>query len=122
MTSCSCQRVCLASGSRFHAVALLAVCLLFAFGPPAAAETQAPTRPPIDGTSNEARDAFLNQGIKSLSEIMAIARARVAGEFLKIELKRKKHGWEYKVRILTPQGRRSELKINAVSGEVIEIE
>jgi uncharacterized membrane protein YkoI len=85
-------------------------------------EIHGQSKPAEDSAQDAARGAFLREGIKPFSEIMAIARARVAGDFVKIELKRKKHGWEYKVRILTHQGRRWEMKINAVSGEVLEIE
>ena len=76
----------------------------------------------VESPQDEARDAVLRDGIKPFSEIMAIALARIKGDFVKIELKRKKDRWEYKVRILSPQGRRWELKIDAVSGEILEVE
>jgi uncharacterized membrane protein YkoI len=76
----------------------------------------------VESPQDEARDAVRRDGIKPFSEIMAIALARVKGDFVKIELKRKKDRWEYKVRILSPQGRRWELKIDAVTGEILEVE
>ncbi len=76
----------------------------------------------VESPQDEARDAVRRDGVKPFSEIMAIALARIKGDFVKIELKRKKDRWEYKVRILSPQGRRWELKIDAVSGEILEVE
>jgi hypothetical protein len=110
---------------RARIVSLLAFgCLALAFAAADAIEPPPPSPPRAGAESgqDEARDARIREGVKPFSEIMAIARARVTGDFVKIELKRKKHGWEYKVRILTPEGRRTELKIDAVSGEVLEID
>jgi uncharacterized membrane protein YkoI len=69
--------------------------------------------PPLAGSAagspqDEARDAVQRFGVKTFSEIMAIARTRVIGDFVKIELKRKKERWE--------------LKIDAVSGDILEVE
>ena len=109
-------------GAKSRVSSLITTCLMLVLAVPSATTIYAQPRPGEDRTQDEAREAFLHQGIKPFAEIMAIARRRAAGEFVKIELKRKKHGWEYKVRILTPQGRRIEMKIDAMSGEVLEIE
>jgi uncharacterized membrane protein YkoI len=117
-------RRCADGKLRAWALAFLSsmACLLFAGAILAGTESRAQSKPPEETAQDEARSAFLREGIKPFSEIMTIARSRVAGDFVKIELKRKKHGWEYKVRILTPEGRRTEMKINAVSGEILEID
>jgi uncharacterized membrane protein YkoI len=106
-------------GVTFLLIGLLSVASILPARPSLARSVlvQAPETP-----QDEARDAVRRDGVKPFSEIMAIALKRVAGDFVKIELKRKHDRWEYKVRILAPEGRRYELKIDAVSGEILEVE
>ena len=78
--------------------------------------------PVAESSQDKAREAVRRDSIKTFAEIMAIARARIVGDIVKIELERKKGRWEYEIRILSPKGRRWELKIDAVSGQILEIE
>lgn len=102
-------------------VAPLAFILLVSAILPSFAQTES-LKPNGDVTQDEVRDAVFNAGVKPLTEIIAIVRGQVAGDLVKIELKRKKHSWEYKIRVLTPQGIRRELKIDGQSGEILEID
>mgnify|MGYP000909762227 CR=1 FL=1 len=64
--------------------------------------------------------AALQRGeILPLARIMQIATARVPGDIIEIEYKA---GPKYEVKILTPDGRIKEIKLDARTGEVIKIE
>lgn len=67
-------------------------------------------------------DAFKKGEIKPLSEVLAIARARVPGEVIKIELEHDDGNWVYEITILTPSGRRREVEIDARTLAVIKID
>lgn len=69
-----------------------------------------------------ALDAFKSGEIRPLSEVLAVARDRVPGEVVKVELEREKGVWVYEVKILTPAGKRREVEINAQSLAVIKID
>ncbi len=69
-----------------------------------------------------ALDARSAGEIKPLSEVLAIARARIPGEVVKIELEREDGIWVYEIKILTPNGRRREVEINARTLAIIKID
>ncbi len=57
-----------------------------------------------------------------LVRILAIARARVPGEVIEVELDDEDGQPEYEVKILTADGRSIETKIDAVSGAILKSE
>ncbi len=69
-----------------------------------------------------ALDAFSSGQIRPLSEVLAVARAKVPGEVVKIELEREDGIWVYEIKILTPNGRRREVEINARTLAIIKID
>jgi uncharacterized membrane protein YkoI len=60
--------------------------------------------------------------ILSLEKIIESAKAIKAGDFLEIELERKRDLYVYEVEMLDSDGQVWELKFNAKTGELIEIE
>jgi uncharacterized membrane protein YkoI len=69
-----------------------------------------------------ALEAFQRGEIKPLSEVLAVARAKVPGEVVKIELDREDGIWVYEIKILTASGRLRELEINAKTLAIIKVE
>lgn len=69
-----------------------------------------------------ALEAFQRGEIKPLSEVLAVARARLPGEVVKIELEREDGIWVYEIKILTASGRVREIEINAKTLAIIKVE
>ncbi|WPL17532.1 Peptidase propeptide and YPEB domain protein [Thiorhodovibrio winogradskyi] len=73
-----------------------------------------------------ARAARLRGEIRPIAEILHQIGAQVPGEVIGIELERDKHAgqrvWIYEFKILTPDGRRLEVEIDAREGEILELE
>jgi uncharacterized membrane protein YkoI len=69
-----------------------------------------------------ALDAFKSGQIRPLSEVLAVAREKLPGEVVKIELEREDGVWVYEIKVLTRSGRRREVEINAQTLAVIKIE
>ena len=67
-------------------------------------------------------DAFKSGQIKPLSEVLAVVRAKVPGEVVKVELDREDGIWVYEIKVLTPSGRRREVEINAHTLAIIKID
>ncbi len=66
-----------------------------------------------------ARAAFNSGEIRSLSEILAELRSQMAGEVIEVELKRTKNAYTYEFKLLRPDGRVSEVVVDATSGKLI---
>jgi uncharacterized membrane protein YkoI len=69
-----------------------------------------------------ALDAFKSGQIRPLSEVLAVAREKLPGEVVKIELEREDGVWVYEIKVLTRSGRRREVEIDARTLAVIKIE
>lgn len=69
-----------------------------------------------------ALEAFQSGEIQPLAKILGAARGVVPGEVVKIELDRKGELWVYEIKILTPSGKRREVKINAQTLAVIKVD
>ncbi|WP_328984970.1 PepSY domain-containing protein [Thiorhodovibrio winogradskyi] len=73
-----------------------------------------------------ARAARLRGEIRPIAEILHQIGAQIPGEVIGIELERDKHAgqrvWLYELKILTPDGRRLEVEIDAREGEILELE
>ena len=52
----------------------------------------------------------------------AIAQRRVPGDVIDVELERHEGAWRYEIKVLTSTGRVREIKLNARTGAILEIE
>lgn len=68
------------------------------------------------------RRAVSRGEVRSLVQILSIARSRVPGEVIKVELEQEKWGIKYEVKILTRAGRVREVELDARTGRIINIE
>jgi uncharacterized membrane protein YkoI len=68
------------------------------------------------------RSALMRNEILPLSRILAIAAERAPGDVLKIELERDRTALVYEVKILAPNGKVREVKIDAKTGVVLKVE
>ena len=91
---------------RFAFLLLLAVA---AVACPAAADDQ-----------DRARAALERGEIRPLDQVLAAAKAAVPGDVVKLDLKQKKDVWLYRLKILTPSGKRREVKIDAKTLAIID--
>ncbi|QUS40644.1 peptidase M4 [Tardiphaga alba] len=65
----------------------------------------------------------LNSGdIRPLTEVLAVARDKLPGEVIKVELDRDDGVWVYEIKVLTASGKRREIEINAQTLAVIKID
>lgn len=69
-----------------------------------------------------AREALRRGEILPLSRILTVALRRVPGDVIDVELDRHDGEWRYEVKVLTSTGRVREVKLNARTGAVQEIE
>jgi uncharacterized membrane protein YkoI len=81
---------------------------------------------PLAGMAGESHDTARKLreagAILPLEDILSRARAVRAGEVLETELERKKGHYIYEVEILDGQGRVWELKLDAKTGDLVELE
>ncbi|GEO99713.1 PepSY domain-containing protein [Methylobacterium haplocladii] len=91
--------------SRRHAIALLLVALAGGVSLSVQAKDD----------QEQARQAVERGEIRSLDEILAAARKAVPGDVVALELKRKDERWLYEIKILTAEGKRREVKVDASS-------
>jgi uncharacterized membrane protein YkoI len=102
---------------------LLAISMLAALTaatPALHAEAQSPKE--CKSSQDCALDAFKTGQVKPLSEVLAVVRAKVPGEVVKVELEREDGVWVYEIKVLTPSGRRREVEINAQTLAIIKID
>lgn len=98
-----------------------------ALSPPAAAHatSASPAAPPITvaGSSGAAPRALPRDAERlPLARILQIAQKAVPGEVIDAELDDDDDIPEYEVKILTPEGRSMEVKIDARRGTILEVE
>jgi uncharacterized membrane protein YkoI len=74
------------------------------------------------GNHDEARRAFQQGQIRSLSDIVAELRPELGGEVIEVELKKMRATYYYKLKVLAPNGHLAELSVDATTGKVIESE
>jgi uncharacterized membrane protein YkoI len=68
------------------------------------------------------RAAVAHGEVLPLPRILSVAQQRVRGEILKVELEEAEHLLVYEVKMLTPDGRVRELKIDARGGRVLKVQ
>jgi uncharacterized membrane protein YkoI len=80
-------------------------------------------RSPSDQPDNDAVRAARERGdILPLDEILLDVRAKFPGELVKVEIETLNGVWVYEFKIVTPQGRRLEIYVNARTKEIVKIE
>lgn len=77
-----------------------------------------------EGDHEEARAARARGEIQPIAKILRGIQAQFPGQLLDVELKRGKrgHAWIYELKLLTPDGRRLELAVDAGDGRVLKLE
>lgn len=68
------------------------------------------------------REALQRGEVLPLDKILAIATQQVPGDVIEVELEQERSALIYEIKILTGNGRVREVKIDARTGKVIEIE
>lgn len=71
---------------------------------------------------NEVREALQRGEVLPLVKILAIANEQVPGDVIEVELEDEKKLLVYEIKILTSTGRVREVKIDARTGKVLQIE
>lgn len=70
---------------------------------------------------DRARRALERGEVLPLERILAVVRARVPGEVVRIELERDDGKWIYEVRVLDAAGRRVEVHVDAARAVILKI-
>lgn len=68
------------------------------------------------------REALQRGETLALVRILGIAQQAVPGDVIEVELERKRDALVYEIKVLTPSGRVREIKVDARTGTVLEIE
>ncbi|WP_375464621.1 PepSY domain-containing protein [uncultured Methylobacterium sp.] len=97
-----------------RAPAFLALLLL----PVLAGALPAPVR--ADGDQDRARAALERGEIRPLDEVLRAVRALVPGDVVALDLEREEGRWRYKLKILTPAGKRRAVKVDAASLKLLD--
>ncbi|WP_343713190.1 PepSY domain-containing protein [Inquilinus sp.] len=71
---------------------------------------------------DRARAARERGEIRPLEEIMPAVRQQFPGDVVRIELEREDDRWIYEIKLISPDGRLTELHVDARSGDVLEVE
>ena len=69
-----------------------------------------------------ALQALKSGEIRPLTDVLAVAREKLPGEVIKVELDRDDGVWVYEIKVLTESGKRREIEINAQTLAVIKID
>jgi uncharacterized membrane protein YkoI len=76
-----------------------------------------------DDIGPEVAKKLLSEGrIRPLSEILTVLNAKVPGQMLEVELELENATYVYEVKLLRPDGKVQEVKANASTGNILEIE
>ena len=70
---------------------------------------------------DDARDALKRGKVMPLTAILDIALRRISGTVLEAELETEDGVLTYKIDVLTDQGRKMRVRLNARSGEIIQV-
>lgn len=72
---------------------------------------------------DDARAALQRGAILPIAEILGRVAAEVPGEVIEVELEHEDHeghaGWIYELKLITPDGRRLEVFVDAASGRLL---
>lgn len=81
-----------------------------------------PSRVEIAGSGGQPARAIAGNGLLPLARILDIALRRVPGDVVEVDLDDDDGRPEYELEILTAEGRSIEIKIDARSGAILEVE
>lgn len=70
---------------------------------------------------DRARRALERGEVLPLERILAVVRARIPGEVVRVELEREDGMWIYEVRVLDAAGRRIEVHVDAAKAIILKI-
>lgn len=104
--------------NRLHALRCLPVLVL------AAALLGAGPSPALGGDLDHERAQRARERgeILPLDHILALVRARVGGDVVKVELERDDGIWIYELKVIDARNRLLEIEVDARSGDILEIE
>lgn len=71
---------------------------------------------------DRARNALVQGEIRPLSAVLKAVRDKVPGEIIEIELDKEDKGWIYEVKVLTSNGRRKKVDVDAHSLDILKID
>ena len=74
-----------------------------------------------DFDQDDARDAMRKGKIMPLTAILEIAAKREPGMVIEVDLKTRRGRLIYEIEVLTDNGRRRELRLDARSGEILSV-
>ena len=92
-------------------LAIVVGCSLAASGPALASKDRI--------SADVVRDLVGKGELMPLEEILRRNDAALEGRILEIELERKSAGYVYEIKVLRPDGRKFEVKVNGQTGDVI---
>jgi uncharacterized membrane protein YkoI len=75
-----------------------------------------------DHDHDRARAALRRGEVRPLAEILTIVHEAVPGDIVEVELEREHGVWVYELKVLSPDGRRLEVLIDAAAGTLLEHE
>lgn len=79
-------------------------------------------KPECKRSQDCALQALKSGEIRPLTDVLAVARDKLPGEVVKVELDRDDGIWVYEIKVLTESGKRREIEINAQTLAVIKID
>jgi uncharacterized membrane protein YkoI len=74
------------------------------------------------GDHERARRALKQGEVRPLAEILADVRNSIGGEVIEVELDREDGRYVYELTVVSPSGRLLEVKVDAATGAILEVE
>lgn len=75
---------------------------------------------------DRARQALSRGEVRPIAEILTTVAKQVPGEVVEVEFERRGHhgteAWIYEIKVLADDGRVQEVKVDAASGAILEVE
>lgn len=81
-----------------------------------------PALPAGAGDHDLAREALQRGEVRPVAEVLAVVGAEVPGEVIEVELEREYGRLVYELKVIAPDGRVSEVLVDAATAEIIEWE
>jgi uncharacterized membrane protein YkoI len=116
--SCQVERGIVAFMNRIKRLVASMMCLAITIGIPSSFADDRKEQREQDAI----REALQRGEVLPLVRILAIAQGAVPGDVIEVELERKHGALVYEIKILTASGRVREIKVDARTGSVLEIE
>jgi len=75
-----------------------------------------------DDDHDQARRAFREGQVRSLSDILATVKDQLGGEVIDVGFEREGSRYVYEIKVLDASGRLREVYVDAASGEIMKVE